>query len=218
MRLSVPAQGTITHRPQLAEIDTALESSTSEVVSLAALMPPLVLVAASVALGLVTARASRHVMHDGPRPLPRVFVLWLLGGLGGAHRFYCGHRRSGWMYMLSLGGCGVGWLMDLGRLRSLAESGAMASVSPNFEPVAVFGQGEVGRGGSGGPRAASIRQVAPAAPPFVALVHENSGPWFAEADEGDREVDCATPPPRRQLDLAWASPVPQGPPMLALPS
>jgi hypothetical protein len=254
---SVPDQVRMT---QPSAVGNPLDSSRSDVVSLAAVLPPLVLVAASVAVGLVTAGASRQGVHDRARPLTRVFLLWLLGGLGGAHRFYCGHRRSGWVYVLTLGGCGVGWLMDLGRLRSLAESSAMASVSPDFAPVAIFSQVREESREALGPsirlaapavRGSAVRlpisgtglgRVAPApmdgtpvpmdgtlrpapavlppAPVFAPLLHENAGSWLVEGDERDQAdpADYFTPPSRRQLDLAWATPMPQSPPVQALAS
>jgi TM2 domain-containing membrane protein YozV len=40
------------------------------------------------------------------------YLLWVLG-FAGVHRFYYGKRTSGAVYLLTLGLCGIGWLVDL---------------------------------------------------------------------------------------------------------
>ena len=41
------------------------------------------------------------------------YLLWFfLGGLG-IHRFYLGRPISGIFYLLTLGGFGIGWIIDL---------------------------------------------------------------------------------------------------------
>jgi len=49
------------------------------------------------------------------------YVLWLVLGWCGAHRFYLGFRTSGLVYMFTLGVCGVGWVVDFFRLPRLFE-------------------------------------------------------------------------------------------------
>jgi TM2 domain-containing membrane protein YozV len=41
------------------------------------------------------------------------YLLWLLLGIFGVHRFYFGKRTTGVLYALTAGFAGVGWLVDL---------------------------------------------------------------------------------------------------------
>ena len=45
--------------------------------------------------------------------LPACFVLCLIFGLFGAHRFYVGRKRTGRLYACTLGLLGIGWITDL---------------------------------------------------------------------------------------------------------
>jgi RND superfamily putative drug exporter len=53
-----------------------------------------------------------------PVTLPRrksaavAYVWWLFLGLFGAHWFYLGNRRRGWLYLCTVGLLGLGWLVD----------------------------------------------------------------------------------------------------------
>ncbi len=44
--------------------------------------------------------------------VPVAYILWALFGLFGGHRFYVGRWESGLVYMFTLGGCLVGWIID----------------------------------------------------------------------------------------------------------
>lgn len=41
------------------------------------------------------------------------FLLCLFGGFLGLHRFYVGRVMTGLLWMVTLGFCGIGWLIDL---------------------------------------------------------------------------------------------------------
>lgn len=44
--------------------------------------------------------------------VPVAYLLWAVFGLFGGHRFYVGRWESGLVYMFTLGGCFVGWIID----------------------------------------------------------------------------------------------------------
>ena len=44
--------------------------------------------------------------------VPVAYLLWAVFGLFGGHRFYVGRWESGLVYMFTLGGCLVGWIID----------------------------------------------------------------------------------------------------------
>ena len=41
------------------------------------------------------------------------YIMWLLGGIVGYHRFYYGKPVSGIIWLLTLGIAGIGWIVDL---------------------------------------------------------------------------------------------------------
>jgi TM2 domain-containing membrane protein YozV len=55
-------------------------------------------------------------MLGAPAPHKKLWIAylwWLFLGLFGAHRFYLRHFRSGALYAVTLGCCGLGFLADL---------------------------------------------------------------------------------------------------------
>ncbi|MGH3277768.1 MAG: TM2 domain-containing protein [Trebonia sp.] len=40
------------------------------------------------------------------------YLWWFSLGLFGAHHFYLGQNRRGWLYLGTAGLCGLGWLVD----------------------------------------------------------------------------------------------------------
>ena len=52
------------------------------------------------------------------------YVLWLFG-FTGAHRFYFGKPVSGTIWFLTLGLCGIGWLIDLFLIPSMYRQAAL---------------------------------------------------------------------------------------------
>ena len=53
--------------------------------------------------------------------VPVAYFLWAVFGLFGGHRFYVGRWESGLVYMFTLGGCFVGWIIDFFILSNLVE-------------------------------------------------------------------------------------------------
>jgi RND superfamily putative drug exporter len=53
----------------------------------------------------------------GTQPKPKSIVIgylwWTFFGLFGAHQFYLGKKGRGYLYLCTLGLCGLGWLLDL---------------------------------------------------------------------------------------------------------
>lgn len=52
--------------------------------------------------------ATRPLLNQGT-----VYLFWLLLGLVGGHQFYMGKTGRGLFYLFTVGGLGVGWLLDL---------------------------------------------------------------------------------------------------------
>lgn len=47
------------------------------------------------------------------------YVLWLVAGIFGAHRFYLGKTKSGLAFVFTFGFFGIGWLIDAGLIPNL---------------------------------------------------------------------------------------------------
>jgi RND superfamily putative drug exporter len=52
-----------------------------------------------------------------PKPKPKSLVVaylwWTVLGVFGAHQFYLGRKRRGYLYLFTAGLCGLAWLIDL---------------------------------------------------------------------------------------------------------
>lgn len=59
----------------------------------------------------VTTSTSQQPIKRGSQTV--AFVLCLLVGVFGIHRFYLGHIGMGILYLLTAGLCGIGWLVDI---------------------------------------------------------------------------------------------------------
>ena len=59
--------------------------------------------------------------QDRPRQLEVATVWALIGGIFGAHRFYCRKTLSGWLMLFSAGGGLFWWIWDLFHLRELVD-------------------------------------------------------------------------------------------------
>ena len=53
-----------------------------------------------------------YLLPGVQRSVVPAYVLWILWGLFGVHRFYLGKLRSGFAFTLTFGLLGVGWLYD----------------------------------------------------------------------------------------------------------
>lgn len=81
--------------------------------------------------------ASEPVAQPPSKLFASAFVLWLLFGWTGAHRFYVGRWITGLLYLFSFGGLGVGWGMDLFGLRAdVQRANAANRSSPRLAPWA----------------------------------------------------------------------------------
>lgn len=58
---------------------------------------------------------SASMMSGGKSQLVALLLVLLVGGLG-IHRFYLGYTWQGVVQLLTLGGCGIWWLIDLIRI------------------------------------------------------------------------------------------------------
>ena len=47
------------------------------------------------------------------------YVLWLVAGIFGAHRFYLGKTGSGLAFVFTFGFFGIGWLVDAGLIPNM---------------------------------------------------------------------------------------------------
>ena len=59
-------------------------------------------------------------------PYVRVLLVWALTGLVGGHHFYLGRHLHGLLWLTSFGGFGVGWLLDLFRLKRFIDDACTA--------------------------------------------------------------------------------------------
>ena len=63
------------------------------------------------------------VPHNKTIPMKKdvfiAYVLWLVAGIFGAHRFYLGKTKSGIAFVFTFGFFGIGWLIDAGLIPNL---------------------------------------------------------------------------------------------------
>jgi hypothetical protein len=59
------------------------------------------------------------------------YALWLFGGLWGAHHFFLGDDIKAFLYAISFGGCGIGFLRDLWRLPAYVRESSGVSPIPS---------------------------------------------------------------------------------------
>lgn len=49
------------------------------------------------------------------------YILWFPWGIVGLHHFYCGRHGWGFVYLVTVGVFGIGWLMDVARIPLLVK-------------------------------------------------------------------------------------------------
>ena len=54
--------------------------------------------------------------------LVEAYLFWMPFGILGAHHFYLGRFRMGFLYLMSVGGGGIGWLIDACRMPYLVKT------------------------------------------------------------------------------------------------
>ena len=68
-------------------------------------------------------RNENVVPHHKTIPMKKdvfiAYVLWLVAGIFGAHRFYLGKTKSGITFVFTFGFFGIGWLIDAGLIPNL---------------------------------------------------------------------------------------------------
>ena len=68
-------------------------------------------------------RNENVVPHHKTIPMKKdvfiAYVLWLVAGIFGAHRFYLGKTKSGIAFVFTFGFFGIGWLIDAGLIPNL---------------------------------------------------------------------------------------------------
>ena len=71
----------------------------------------------------VSTRYENIVPHNKTIPMKKdvfiAYVLWLVAGIFGAHRFYLGKTKSGIAFVFTFGFFGIGWLIDAGLIPNL---------------------------------------------------------------------------------------------------
>ena len=71
----------------------------------------------------VSTRNENIVPHNKTIPMKKdvfiAYVLWLVAGIFGAHRFYLGKTKSGIAFVFTFGFFGIGWLIDAGLIPNL---------------------------------------------------------------------------------------------------
>ena len=74
-------------------------------------------------------RNENVVPHHKTIPMKKdvfiAYVLWLVAGIFGAHRFYLGKTKSGIAFVFTFGFCGIGWLIDAGLIPNLVHEAKM---------------------------------------------------------------------------------------------
>ena len=71
----------------------------------------------------ISTRNENIVPHNKTIPMKKdvfiAYVLWLVAGIFGAHRFYLGKTKSGIAFVFTFGFFGIGWLIDAGLIPNL---------------------------------------------------------------------------------------------------
>uniref|UniRef100_K1QNR0 TM2 domain-containing protein n=1 Tax=Magallana gigas TaxID=29159 RepID=K1QNR0_MAGGI len=65
---------------------------------------------------------GRTMLHSTHKHLDDAYLLWFPLGFLGFHHFYLDRRGWGLLYMYTFGFLGIGWLVDLCRMRTLVEN------------------------------------------------------------------------------------------------
>ncbi len=77
------------------------------------------------------------------------YVLWILLGLNGVHRFYCGRIGTGLLWLFTAGLFGIGWLVDAFLVPGMVrEANAAARAEYGYPPPAPARVGVVGASAS----------------------------------------------------------------------
>lgn len=67
-------------------------------------------------------KRSNNDNNKKHRKLDDAYLLWFPLGLVGLHHFYLKRPVWGTLYMLTLGFCGIGWMLDLFRMKKLVKN------------------------------------------------------------------------------------------------
>lgn len=65
---------------------------------------------------------GRTMLHSTHKHIDDAYLLWFPLGFLGFHHFYLNRRGWGLLYMYTFGFLGIGWLVDLCRMRTLVEN------------------------------------------------------------------------------------------------
>jgi len=80
------------------------------------------------------------VLPETRRSLPVAYILWFFWGMLGFHRFYLGKPRTGFLFIVTGGLLGLGWLYDLVTLpRQVAAMQQRHADVSGWEPAAGAG-------------------------------------------------------------------------------
>lgn len=66
--------------------------------------------------------SNPKIMVPETHPAIVGYVLWLFGGIFGAHRFYFGRRWTGLLYLCTGALLGIGWIVDIFLIPGMAEA------------------------------------------------------------------------------------------------